>query len=364
MKKLFALLTIVVYLQSQGQDLKIYKRDSAWISNSKINEIELRSNARTSFGNRLQMPFNRFVINDVRPDTTSIGVSMVHHSFSEMTNAKLTLKNKVQGALMRYLNEESDFDFSTAGTLSCYIKHLRIAEIDSIDKATRVPGEFYRLRFEAEGYLTSENNSYPAIRLDTTIVSDLTKNKATLLADVLDVFSAKAAMIDTEKVFKRNALRAEDVDNRYRMKFRKPVLLAENLTAGVYKTLNEFINNQPFTTEYDFKKEKKVSILYTKTNGSDWAPERKAFGFCDGKVIWINVKNSFYPLVRQGNTFEFIANYYIVDEGSGGSSAVVLPNNSLPIVAAFAISTAISNPVYNKWRQVIYQLNMENGSYD
>jgi hypothetical protein len=49
--------------------------------------------------------------------------------------------------------------------------------------------------------------------------------------------------------------------------------------------------------------------LYTKTEKNEWAATKEAFGFCDGNRIWINAGKTFYPLTRQGDTFEFIADH-------------------------------------------------------
>jgi hypothetical protein len=83
------------------------------------------------------------------------------------------------------------------------------------------------------------------------------------------------------------------------------------------------VNNNPSIADYEFRTDKKVSILYTKTSAGDWMPASKAFGFCDGKIVWMNVSGSFYPLIRNGNAFQLLVNYYAIKGKSKGPTVVI-----------------------------------------
>lgn len=146
-------------------------------------------------------------------------------------------------------------------------------------------------------------------------------------------------------------------------RFDKPILQAQQLQAGVYKTFSEFINNNPSVKQYEFKKNKKVAILYTRTGDNDWLPERKAFGYCDGKVIWINAANVFRPLVRQGNTFEFL-DYSYPEILRNRRSSVYFGTTQLETLAgSLLLSGANSLFDDDPGGKIVYQLNMENGEY-
>ncbi len=95
-------------------------------------------------------------------------------------------------------------------------------------------------------------------------------------------------------------------------------------------------------------------------------PTREAFGFCDGSTLWINVNNVFHPLIKYGNTFEFIANL--------NSYKTKYKSTNIPIAGRFGLSTSLSLGLYaislytnssDKYSrgQSVYQLNLDNGEF-
>ena len=327
----------------------VYKKDSAWISKSKLNTIEITSTTLDNPLPGMTMPVSGFVVKDVRSDTTYVGVKIVNYGWNANKGyKKLNFENGTVATLTPFLNSKLGLSFSGgAVVLTCFLKQLRITEVDSVHKLKNDKKLYHRLRFEAEGYFNSSERYYPALRLDTTMVSFAdNKNKVAVIRELLAAFAAKAAAADVAKILKRTGYSIEELDKRYKQRFYKPILQATQLNEGVYKSFAEFINNNPSVGQYEFKKDKKATILYTKTGGNDWFPDRKVFGFCDGKVIWINVDNTFHPLIRQGNTFEFLVDYYTVNNRGSGTGNYIYRSRSGLI--AGNIPYGNSNPKFNQ----------------
>jgi hypothetical protein len=364
MKYFFTLFTALLFIQTYAQNMRAYKRDSAWISIAKKDVVELKS--RT--GQSIHLQFGGFVITDARPDSSYIGIKIKTSAWNaDKSYEKLVLEEGTSVSLMKYLNGDANFSFtSTGAVLTCYVKQLRITGVDSFNKATGYKERRSRLNFEVEAYITKDDLFYPALRLDTVAIPVAgNKNDFSVLTDVLNVFAAKAALIDTGRIFKRTGYKPEDLDKRYLQKYNKPILQTQQLNAGVYKTFSEFINNGPSVKQYEFKKDKKATILYTKIEGNDWLPESKAFGFCDGKIRWLNMGNVFYPLVQRGNTFEFLADYYTINnKGSSNSRGVYVGSTPGELLAGALITTALDSAMDTDPKgKIVYQLDMENGTF-
>lgn len=225
-------------------------------------------------------------------------------------------------------------------------------------------------RFSVECYLEKEGLYFPALRLETMVTSfDLQSSDYDILPEALNLLAIKASALNMEKCFKKKAYTSGEIESRYQQRFEKPVLTATELTKGVYMSFVEFLNNNPSIIEYEFLKDKKAAILYTKDNLGKFVPELNVFGFCDGRVIWLNIDNMFRPLIRQGKTFGFVATLNAhSDEKPAKKSTVnyVQMNTDLATASATAIATALSNTIDNlpyTSRSVVYQLDIESGDY-
>lgn len=368
MRNILTLIASLFFIGAGAQNTKAYAKDSAWIHNAGRKIIELTSAAKEPGLTVSSLPFDSFNIKNVTADTSYIGVVIKNIPMSNYTTfEKVTLKKGTTISLTHYLNNHPALSFASDGvTLTCFIKRLRITEVDSVNKLTNSKELYRRLTFEAEGYLNKNNVFYPAARLDTVAVSLAgNKNDFSVLANILMVLAAKSALLDTQKIFSRKSYTPAELDKKYDERFNKPILQEQHLNAGVYKTFNEFIHNSPSVKEFEFNTGKAAYILYTHHNGNEWLPERSAFGFCDGKVIWINVKNSFRPLIRRSNTFEFLDD----DEGlsfKGRHKSATFAQGGSPLatLGASAMATAMTNAMANDVSNTtLCQLDVEHGNF-
>jgi len=203
---------------------------------------------------------------------------------------------------------------------------------------------------------------YPAFRTDTTFLQLLSENKETyfIIDSLLQSFSEKVIKIDTGRIMKRKSFTEENIDLMYKQRFALPILAVTGLKKGVYTSKEEFLNNAPSISEYEWKPGKKVNILYTKDRNDQWNITRKnVFGFCDGVNIWLSVENSFYPAFRKGNTFEFIAPLFLKRVVNNQPSTVSVPVGGYTYF--FAFKSKYTSAYYKD--KSVYQIDMETARF-
>lgn len=360
MRWLFTILVFMYGLECVAQFRDIYWNDSICLSRPKeiadenlINEITVSD----------QLPIGGFVVRDIRNDTSYMGIRM-NAEFKDQDKIfeKVNMEEGVATWMKRYINRTNRKKMIKGGPpLVCFIKQLRVVQVDSLNRVLNMHQIFSRMKMEVEGYLLVGNIYYPALRMDTLAV-ELTPNNRnfSILGRMVTTFAAKVGKIDTEKIMKRKGYSKSELDERYAQRFNKPILTENVLQAGVYQSFIEFVKNKPSILAYDVTTENGEMELLIKNETGEWVKERSTFGYCDGQTIWINVHRGFRPLIRLGFGFEFIESqdYWhknvvkIVPRGSGINPTAIV--GSLLLSSAFTYSSAIKD-------RMAYQLNMENG---
>ncbi|MDQ6815597.1 MAG: hypothetical protein M3040_17850 [Bacteroidota bacterium] len=367
MKQLLPILFTLLVIRSHSQNRSTYLRDSTRINDSKKSSITLYTNELEASNVSSNFPFANIVVEDVRFDTSYVAVGNIKLLFGGKGSfQKINLTGGSANALSKYLNGRISHHFAlTKPTLVCYLKNLRLTQEDSLNKKTKEVEVHNAMIFEIEGYLAKGEQFFPATRLDTIAVAFTKKNNSfPLLEEVLDRFVSKVGLLDTGMVLRRSSYSAAQLDRRYQQRFEKQILTSRSLTKGVYTSSTEFINNNPSIQEYQFEKDKKATILYTRSNRHEWLPARTAFGFCDGHTIWINVHNIFHPLVRQGNTFEFIADINYANRRTSGSGVYIPAAGSVASIGASALISAATTSYENyDSGKSVYQIDMETGEF-
>ena len=365
MKYIFVFFGLMIMSIADGQKSRQYNHDSIWLDQSEIYEslINMPDSAAKEIGH---LPFGDFEFKDVRFDTVCIGVKELNNWFTENNESK---KVKVQNGSSKWLTENLNRCYKkllTPGnrTLVCYIKRLWLTQQDSLNRGKNVNERYNRTRMEIEAYLQQGNTYYPALKIDTLLITlvpgKIAHKIITAMAHFLmaNTVAAKAASGDIDKILKRKGYTAEELENRYKLQYNKPILQDKILNKGVYKTFAEFVANNPSITEFKFKKIKKAIILYTKTKDKEWEAENHSFGFCDENILWISTFESFRPLLRHGNTFEFLE-----PTGYKNYSSGLLAGSGNPLIAIGGglIASAITSSLDTSTDVSIKQLDMESG---
>jgi hypothetical protein len=367
MKYLIPLLLIFNGAFCQHADL--FTSDSNKITGSEPVQLNINEKpAKIDSANRKKIPVSAFIVKDVRYDTGYAGFVVTKKIGPKAGFQKLELINSTSAAIADYLNNSARFSFDTTNLpLVCYIKKFRFSQNDTFAKSTNKIEIYSRMLIELEAYLIKGNELIPAIRLDTSMIAISSRgDRFALLYDALNAFAAKVGFMDLQKVLARTHYTFGTIGERYAQRFAKPILAADKPTNGVYKNAMEFINNDPSLPEYKVEQRNGENILYTRTGTGNWVPDLNAFGVYDGNRFWINFKNTFRPLVKVGNTFEFVSE--MKDVHGKTAPPVILfyrPDIPLGVSAGLGVASALLILATRNDRfyagKIVYQLDMETG---
>jgi hypothetical protein len=307
---LFCLYSFFIYAQDKKQisaDSEVLAKASSFFINTE--PLSQRAHPFSS-------PFDSIIFRDVRFDTTTIGATNKIAFISDNNKFHYI---KLAGGLSGFLdslfnNPEVLHSNSNADKLICYIKKFRITELDSTYETNTKRERQVQIRSAIEAFYFNNNKMYPAFRTDTTFLQLRSENKVSyfIIDSLFQHFTERLTQIDKNKILKRNSYSEEYIDSVYNQRFNLPILNTASFKKGVYTSAKEFFKNAPSITEYEWRPEKKVNLLYTKDENGQWLVTRKGiFGFCDGANIWLKIENSFYPAFRKESTFQFIAPLYL-----------------------------------------------------
>jgi len=158
-----------------------------------------------------------------------------------------------------------------------------------------------------EFYFMKDAVYYPLYRFDSILVinAKLKENAGEFVTTALKLGIDKLFTIDIGAVLmKARKLTPSDIAAHNNNNINVPILVQTVYKKGVYKTFEEFKDNNPSIKDFQFKKGSAGDILYVSVNGQEY-PERSAWGFCDGKNLFINSSDKYAQLVNEGRTFYF-----------------------------------------------------------
>lgn len=249
---------------------------------------------------------------DYREDTTSLGYN--HTAF----NNKETKCNFESSAI----NELSDWIFGylkiskgnvTGNKLIISLRKLRLSEeltpifFDNGHQGQGENGWEKGIVTKMEFYLQKDSFFYPLYRFDSLITIDkqLPENSDGFIVTALQTAMSKLFTVNFETILARaKKLSFNDILVYNKRNIDVPILTGTTYKKGAYKNFEEFKTNNPSIVNFEFKEGQVGDFLYVKENGSEY-PERTAWGFCDGKDIFINSADKFSKLIKDGNTFYF-----------------------------------------------------------
>lgn len=205
-----------------------------------------------------------------------------------------------------------------------------------------------------EFYLENENIYYPLYRVDSiyTLKDDVADDNELFITTVLISTMDKLFTINTDNIIaKGRKLSFNDIQANYKKQQDLPILNASVFTKGVYKTFEEFKMNAPSLKEYEFREGEMGDLLYVKNDGTEY-PERNAWGFCDGKNLFINSGDKYSSLIKNQHTFYF--------EGLKGIERKA--KHDVPYTSLFNVITNTGRKV-TKFKGILkyYQVDMETG---
>lgn len=257
-------------------------------------------------------PISSVHVVDMRQDKESLGY------YSEWKeNGKYVLPGAIETIfdewISRYLNIREGT--GTGGQLFIFIKKLRISEsataviFDNGHQGQPQNGWEKGVVLKAEFFLNRDSVFYPLYRYDSVIVMDekLPKYANSYLDTALVNSLSRLFSFDWSAVSEKSRkLKLVDIKNRYQQDNDWPILTSAVLKKGVYMNFDEFRTNNPSIAEYSLKKSRMGDMLFVKDKEGTELPERKCWGYCDGRYCFINSGDKYSRLVPEGNTFYFL----------------------------------------------------------
>jgi hypothetical protein len=326
--------------------------------------------------------FSNLTVLDERPDTGRIGLEkkrrgkyLFKDEYSRKVIEESTIYGRpafvlIQGGLQNKLEKYARqcFEFSKTGTITeilMLVKKLWIADEPSGDLAKRNPYKSFDssrnnypnlyLTICIEFYLKKDNGYYALYKYDTVnaIKANVFSDAEEFISDAVNSAMARLPEMDSkiDFILKKRGFSLDQIKEHAEEPYRVAIMTDTVLKTGVYMSFDEFRNNSPSEKRYRVKKEKLSDNIYIPLPGGEEQNAKNAWGYCDGKYIYIRSANNFYILQRLGNAFYVFGSNELVNkdelysndyssagaagmQGVGGGNTR-FPGNFMPLLKAF-----------------------------
>lgn len=318
------------------------------------------------------LPFRSVQIIDGRPDTTKVGFGMKWGHFQKVV-VEGGATNRIQDLVQLALN--SSIEPPINQSLLIVIRQLWVHEPsykEQLEKNSNIaaheqPSMYSECKSKLEVYMKKEDVYIPLFRIDSNFRFDHSiKNKGG--SNIIAPFSyclEKLSRLNYVKVAESSQrLSLSQIEAYNKKRVDQPIFSNTLWQRGIYLTYADFLNNKITTKEFVVELEDLTDQLYLVDNG-----QKRLFddfwGFCDGKQLFVRSGFNYYPLVKQGNTYEFIgkakANQFtkLIDLQTQGP----LHYKSMTKRSTKNAMARMAGPNLNDGGYKPYQLDLESGSF-
>jgi len=210
-----------------------------------------------------------------------------------------------------YLQNFVDNHFKPAFTASG-VQLIWIVKDLRINERTFAMNEKAYVRLKADAYLSKDNAHYQLIQsLDTILIKggmEVTHSHDQNIAKAFELLwdqSVAAANVDAANA----TLSVTDILSREQTRFALPILQDTVYKTGVYKTYQEFLNNQPSVEKFNVEiKKRRVTIQELGTTDNAGPVIENPWGICKDGEIYKYYKERLVPIEKSGHSF-VISNY-------------------------------------------------------
>ncbi|MBS1605421.1 MAG: hypothetical protein JST42_22345 [Bacteroidetes bacterium] len=265
--------------------------------------------------------FSHFELIDARPDTTRIGfhTNKAASSFSRSRDRQLVLAHPAAKEITDWLDRHyarPDAPYTALIVLrALWLSDANYVHEDK-QKDPRKQFERTHIRVKAEVYAQKNGIYEPIFRFDTlqyttkavySIKSPYSvwdKDLSAILGELADsaslITARRSASTDRQ-------IRLEDIRRFNESRFGLPINGASSLVPGAYASFGEFRNNAPSIQHFEIRMEDNKRLLYITEGGGRSYYSHDAWGYCDGKNIFVMRDGTLYPAWKEGNAF-YISN--------------------------------------------------------
>jgi len=237
------------------------------------------------------LPFSRIVVHDVRFDTTHIAL---YAEASRITipvfrNFKIDVERGISASFSQYLNQSLPGNENATGEVVCFIKKLRVLRRDTIVENVSSVKTTGQAKLNAEVFFHLGSRYYPAFKIDTIIISQLTLGHHAIGENIREHLLAPALTALREKIRTANWAAIQQrksfpdsvvVSNYYTSRFDWPVFKDEKLKKGLYRNFDEFRLNQPSILNFSIRHEKNRTVSILDEYGN-YINTNNVFGYYD-----------------------------------------------------------------------------------
>ncbi|HEX3934983.1 MAG TPA: hypothetical protein VHW43_09925 [Puia sp.] len=267
--------------------------------------------------------FSHFEVIDERADTARIGIHNFDPIFAHSRNRQLVFRHPAGMTIAEYLNTR----FARPGapySALIILRNLWLSDANFIKedkvKNPNIMEQRTHIRLKAEIYAFKDSFYIPLIRYDTiqTYKRGNTYNNLTTyyalwdkdLSAVLSDMADSAAGLAPVKAEHSRHLQREDILQFNRSRFDATITGTASRTPGVYTSFEEFRNNAPSILHFEIQREKKDQLLYIQDANGSFYYSHDAWGYCDGRSVFIMRDGKLYQLWKEGNAFYFFGQAY------------------------------------------------------
>jgi hypothetical protein len=255
-------------------------------------------------------PFSHFEVIDARADTLKIGIHADWLKLGASHNRQVILAGNAPSGIAGYLNARYATPDAPYAAL-IVLRTLWLSDAYYLHEGNHKDPDLAmgrtELRVKVEIYAVKENVYKPLFRFDSLQLSKkwsfnhIGQDLAAILDGMVD-----SAGIEVEKKWsKTRQLGMDDIRQFNQSRLNPPVVSDSALVKGVYASFEEFKNNAPSIQEYEIKDEKYGSSLYLKEPGGQSYYSHQAWGYCDGKKVYIMKDGALAAAWKYGKTWYF-----------------------------------------------------------
>jgi hypothetical protein len=260
--------------------------------------------------------FSHFEVLDERPDTNRIGIHTNVPDFGRNHERQLIFSQPAASEIAGYLNHH----FARPGapyTALIILRTLWLSDANYIrEDLIRDPDRRFErthIRLKAEIYAIRDGRYLPILRFDTThsvLKKPLYQERSTYyewghnLGALFSQLADSAFHIAGRRLDQGNWIGLEEIRQFNSARFNAPIGGDGSLTRGVYTSFNEFRNNAPSIADFEIRLGDNQRLLYLRESGKSYY-SHDAWGYCDGKNIYIMRDGVLCPAWKEGQAFYF-----------------------------------------------------------
>ncbi|HEY4109368.1 hypothetical protein [Puia sp.] len=267
--------------------------------------------------------FNHFEVIDQRADTARIGIHTFIPTFGHSRNRQLIFRQPVASEIAGYLNKS----FARPGahwSALIVLRNLWLSDANYLRedkvKDPEVMTHRTHIRLKAEIYAYNDSFYVPIIRFDTlqtykrsnpynnwNSYYSLWENDLTAVLTGMTDSASSLTLIRAER---GRRLQLDEIRQFNRSRFDPAITGSVSPVPGVYASFQEFRDNTPSIQSFEVRQEKDGRLLYVKDKNGASQYCHDAWGYCDGKTIFIMREGRLFPVWKEGKAFYFYSQAY------------------------------------------------------